>query len=172
MISTMIHLPYGGGTQDPNTIIIHAMAEYIICDKATSEYYKDKKNLKIIPGIYHALRWLDVTHLSAHCLITPEGMNIRMREDNEIAWHAKAHNIGTLGLEVLVPGEHTYPTFLKHIDTDYVSQWAYRAVKEQVKRWLDTWAIRNITTHHAIDPVRKKDPGKGFPMTDLLKEVS
>jgi len=160
-----IHLPHGGGAHTPDRIIIHAMAENIIVDTRTA------RKVGTEPGIYHAFRWLDVTGLSAHSLITPGGGNIRTRADTEMAWHAKNHNAGSLGIEFLVPGEYDYGGFLAAMKTDYLTEAAFTAGLDQIKAWVQAFNITEVKTHSEIDPGRKKDPGPGFPLDRLLEAL-
>ena len=126
-----IYLPYGGGHQIPDTIVFHAMAEYLVIDKATA------KSMNVVAGIYHASRWLEVIGLSAHALVATSGVIIRQRRDQEVAWHAKGHNVNTLGIEFLVQGEHTYASFLERIKTRYLTQEQIDAGQEQILQWGD-----------------------------------
>ncbi len=169
-MKTEMYLPHGGGHQTPRRIVIHAMAEYIEADLQTARQYKVK------PGRYHAYHWLAIARLSAHSLITPAGANILARPSDRTAWHAKAYNTDSLGIEFLVTGAHNYETFLEAIKTDYLSQAQYQAGVDQVREWLHLYPIEQVDTHSDLDPVRKKDPGAGFPMDsfklDVYKEIS
>lgn len=121
--------------------------------------------------VYSAAQWLDKLGWSAHILATPSGELIRCRDDNETAWHAKGHNVNSLGVEFLVAGEHDYGSFLSAIKTDYVTELQYNAGIHMVKEWVDKWNIGIITRHSAIDPDRKQDPGTGFPWAQFLGDL-
>ena len=149
-------LPHGGGSHKPRGIIVHAMAEYI--------EYND--------GVLHAADFLEKVGLSAHILVEPDGTLIRCRRDNEIAWHAKGHNYQTVGIEVLLPGQHNYASFRSGIDSpDWVAPIQYDATIRQCRQWVDDWPIEWIEQHSVIDPARKYDPGKGFPWSKFISEV-
>jgi len=154
MISHM-YLPYGAAKQDPSRIIIHAMAEFID-DGVVTRY---------------AHTYLKQYRLSAHSLITPSGVNIRTRRDNQGAHHAKAFNTDSLGIEFLVPGVHNYQTFLEEIKTNYLTEAAYQTGLNQIMEWIDMHNIKHIDGHSDIDPERKYDPGTGFPMGRLLDDL-
>ena len=160
-----IYLPHGGGIQVPKKIILHAMAEYLNIDPATAKKYN------IEAGEYHALRWLDIIGLSAHALISPTGVSIRCRNDDQIAWHARGNNTNTLGVEFLVKGVYDYGSFLQRIKTPYLTDDQFHCGQEQIREWVEAWNIESIKTHSEIDPGRKHDPGAGFPTNEFLQEL-
>lgn len=137
---------YGGGNQNPDTIIIHAMGEYI--DNGEKDY--------------HAKEWLDKLGLSAHYLVCPSGVIIQTRPINLIGWHAKGHNTNSVGIEFLVPGLHTYGTFLEAIKRKYLTNRQYEAGVELCAS-LKAKGLTKMDRHETLDPGRKFDPGKGFP---------
>jgi len=159
------HLEHGSDQQSPSRIIIHAMAEYIHIDAAASTA------LKIPAGDYHAHEFLNLSGLSAHILGTPSGVRIRCREDNEGAWHAKGHNTNSLGYEFLVPGLHDYGSFLATIKRPYLTAEQYEAGIEQVRDWVKNHNIKRMDRHSDVDPVRKKDPGDGFPWKQFKQDT-
>lgn len=165
MVTANIYLPHGGGLQTPKMIVLHAMAEYIDVDAKTA------KQKGIAPGPCHAVRWLDICGLSAHALITPTGVSIRCRKDDQMAWHARGHNHNSLGIEFLVPGKHNYQTFLAAIKKPYLTNEAFHCGQEQIREWLEAWNIDEMKTHQELDPSRKHDPGTGFPLNDFLQEL-
>jgi len=120
---------------------------------------------------YHAVDYLNKLGLSAHSLITPSGVNIRCRKNGEGAYHAKNFNTDSLGIEILVPGVHTYQTFIRKIQEPYCTQIQYDSTVSQVKDWIRIFGITEIKRHSDIDPTRKKDPGDGFPWTQFLEDV-
>lgn len=149
------HLEHGGsGVQLPDTIVVHAMGEYILTDPPR-----------------HAVSYLNFAKLSAHSLIAPDGTNYRCREDMEIAWHALDYNINTLGIEFLVPGDHTLATLIQAMNTNYVTEEAYQCGLAQIKTWLHNWPINKIVMHSTLSPERKVDPGAGFPWQRLMKDI-
>ena len=144
MDGMIVNIPlYKGSPRNtPNKIIVHAMAEYIH------------------DGIdYHAVDYLKKLGLSAHSLITPSGVNIRCRNDTQGAYHAKNHNIDTLGIEILVPGVHTYISFLNKMKTEYITDVQYSSLVDQCRKWIELYDIVDVLRHSDIDPDRKKDPG-------------
>lgn len=153
-------LPNGPHIQEPKRIIVHAMGEYII-------YVDDHHRQQIL----HAVDYLDMRGLSAHCLVTPSGVRIRCWRDDQGAWHAKGHNINSLGIEYLVPGVHNYASFEQKIQFDYVSPAQWAAGLDEVRRWKRLYHITQIERHSDVDPDRKIDPGDGFPWQKFLEAL-
>jgi len=150
------HLKHGGNNiQLPDTIIVHAMGEFILTEPPR-----------------HAVKFLDFAKLSAHSLVAPDGHEYQCRYDTEVAWHALKHNTNTLGIEFLVPGSHNMKSLVKTMDTDYVTELAYQTGLARIKFWLNEWPIKTITRHSDIDPERKVDPGDGFPWERLMNDIS
>lgn len=145
---------HGGGENKPKRIIVHAIAEFL----------KDNS---------YAPYFIESIGLSAHAYITPSGVTIRSRSDNEVAYHAKGHNQDTLGVELLIPGEHDYGSFLEAIKNNYVTSEQYRALLILVRdNWMREYGITKVLRHSDIDPDRKKDPGAGFPWEDFKKDIA
>ena len=132
----------GGGIQTPDTLVIHAMSEYI-------------------NGMY-ADEFLSSMGLSAHFLLKPNGEFIKLRKTTEVAWHAKGFNTNSIGIEVLVEGSHTYDTFLEKIKTDWVKPEQYKALIEMSNGIIEHYDIEKVVRHSDLSPERKKDPGDGF----------
>ncbi len=148
-------LPKGARSQVPIRIVIHSMGEYI--------FHEGKYK--------HAYDFLKDIGLSAHALICPNGEVIRCREDTQGGWHAKDHNKDSLGVEFLVEGQHDYTSFLKAIDNYYLTFDQHCAGVELLRDWCSKYDIKSIDTHSDLDPSRKKDPGKGFPIEQFLIDV-
>ena len=134
----------GGGVQTPTKLIIHSMSE-------------------IISGM-HAEEFLRSVGLSAHFLLCPDGSFIKVRKTTEMAWHAKGNNLNSVGIEVLVEGEHTYDTFLEKIKTDFVTKEQMNALIDMSNGIIEYFDIShdNVLRHSDTDPDRKFDPGTGF----------
>jgi N-acetyl-anhydromuramyl-L-alanine amidase AmpD len=149
-------LPHGGGYQAPEIIVIHVMGEYIAYGG------------EVIP----ARELLKREGLSSHSLITPSGVNIRCRKDNQIAYHAKGHNVGSLGMEFLAPRIHDLDSLQALTQRDYLESPQYWKGVEQVREWLSLHNIRKIVRHSDLDPDRRWfDPGDGFPLQIFLQDV-
>ena len=148
------HIPHGGGTQNPEEIVIHAMGEYI----------KDKEHPT------HAVAFLNEYKLSAHVLIAPSDI-YRCRNDTEQAWHARGHNRNSLGIEFLVPGQHDYGSFVEAIKSPYLIEEQFKNGIMIVQEWMNLYPIKRIRRHSDISPGRKVDPGDGFPWEEFLNEV-
>jgi len=126
-------------------------------------------------NVVYAASFLDRLGLSAHILAAPGGEAIRCRHDDEGGYHAKGFNTDSLGIEILVSGEHNYSTFLEAIETDWVTQAQWKTAVDIVAYWCDRWAIGTIPgqldRHCDVDPDRKADPGNGFPWSRFVEEV-
>jgi N-acetyl-anhydromuramyl-L-alanine amidase AmpD len=146
-----MRLNKGAVQQTPDTIVIHAMSEYI--------------------EEFHAVDFLKNIGLSVHAMITPDGKTIKCRNDNEGAYHAKEFNTNSLGVEFLVKGQHTYTTFLAAIQNNYISDEQYKAGVKLVRHWLAKHNIIQVATHKSLSPGRKFDPGPGFPLKQFEKDI-
>lgn len=145
------HSQYGATNQEPNTIVVHAMGEYIMGT--------------------HALEFLANQQLSVHAMAAPDGTIYRCRNDDEGAYHARGFNTNTLGIEVLVAGDHDYASFLEAIKKPYMPDEQYRAVIDQCRMWMSLNGITRIVRHSDLSPGRKVDPGKGFPWQKFLEDL-
>lgn len=148
----------GGGAQNPNMLVIHAMGETI--DTEDKDYPADE--------------WLEFLGLSAHFLIKPDGSIIKLRHTKTGAWHAKGFNKNSVGIEFLVPGLHTYETFLETIQTDWVTTKQFEAGVELSKGIVDYFnmSLDKVVRHSDISPGRKKDPGSGFDWTEFKSRLT
>jgi len=157
MIKAQMPNYFGGNSNEPNKIIIHSMGEIIDNDEID----------------FYAPNWLEQLELSVHAFITPTGVIIRSRSDNQGAWHCKGYNVNSLGVEFLVAGLHTYETFLSAIDKPYISPAQYKAGVSLVKSWVGKFDIEKdrIFKHSFLDPERKYDPGNGFPWTKFINDI-
>jgi len=153
-----IPLPFGRDHLEPSKVAVHAIAEFVVKDGRA----------------YHAIEWLRKKELSYHALATPSGTIIRCRDDNQVAWHAKAqgHNFKSLGIAFLVPGAHDYSSFLETIKKPYLLPGQYIAGMQFCRNeWVDKLGILHFAQHSKIDPENKTDPGKGFPWTKFLGDI-
>jgi N-acetyl-anhydromuramyl-L-alanine amidase AmpD len=153
-----IPLPFGRDHLEPKKVIAHAIAEFVIKDGRA----------------YHAIDWLKKKELSYHALVTPSGSIIRCREDNQVAWHAKAqgHNFKALGIAFLVPGAHDYSSFLETIKKPYLLPGQYIAGMQFCREeWVNKLGILHFAQHSKIDSENKSDPGPGFPFHRFLGDI-
>tara|TARA_R110000751_G_scaffold281256_2_gene383801 strand:- start:220 stop:747 length:528 start_codon:yes stop_codon:yes gene_type:complete len=173
----MIDLPSLGKQKAirPVGICLHAMAEY----------------LDLSPFDQHAYEFLKAQGLGAHYLITPSGDTLNCADPTEMCYHAKGFNrwegtrgdVGLIGIEILVPGCHTYGSFtdaIKEPGWCGMGQWhetveLVKALKEEydLKLWLKDgrtypWLVR----HSDISPGRKVDPGAGFDYQAMRKATA
>ncbi len=133
----------------PLKIAVHSMGQFI--DDEARDYF--------------APNWLEHLGVSSHMMLAPDGIAIRCVPDDKVAWHAKGHNTGCLGIEFLVPGLHTYATFLETIKNPWLSDAQFSTGQQIIKRWMEKYSINkeNIFYHSELSPGRKLDPGEGFP---------
>lgn len=161
----IIERPLAAGNQfnNPELVVLHAMAEYI----------ND-------PSPIFAPNFLEKYGLSAHALIVPNGDVMICRSEQSGAYHARGFNTNSLGVEFLVPGDHDYGTFIEAMKTDYVTPEAWAAGVELVKGWCEKWGIdpydsdekKGVKRHSDISPGRKSDPGNGFDFSNFLTQIT
>ena len=157
MTAAYMPLPKGPESQLPTRIVVHCMGEYIDTEAVD----------------YHAVAWLRKLGISAHAFVTPSGVVIRSRDDDQGAWHAKAkgYNRDSLGVEFLVPGLHNIVTLNRTIKHSYLSDAQYAAGVALVLQWCSDWPIDEVVRHSTIDPQNKEDPGIGFPWVQFLVDT-
>lgn len=150
------------------------MAEYILADQGTVDYYAGKGITLELGRAYHAPEWLRVLGLHAHRLMTPAGQMIKCRKDNQRGAHAKNNNTDTLGMEFLVEGIHNYGSFIQAIKTDWVKPIQFKNGVNVFGAWMAKHDIDidGVVRHSDIDPARKKDPGEGFRWGDFINELN
>jgi len=148
----------GSLTQTPNTLILHAIGEWFMVDES----------------LLRAHDFITSIGLSAHYYIYPNGEVIQQRELTQGAYHAKGHNRNSIGVEFCVPGIYSsvrYPRFLDEMKINYVSDLAYESALTVCRDAIAQHSIKTVTTHTAVDPNRKKDPGTGFPLQRFLNDL-
>lgn len=148
-------LPNGAKYQTPHRVVLHSMSEYI--------FHEGKYK--------HAYDFLKSIGLSVHALVCPDGSVIRCRADNQGAYHARNTNKNSLGVEFLVAGTHSYPSFKKAIKKSYLTFEQHVAGVELLRNWCSKYPINSIDTHSSLSPKRKIDPGSGFPLKQFLIDV-
>lgn len=142
---------YHGGKQNPTKVVIHSMGEYI--EAGDQEYF--------------AKDFLDLLGYAAHYLICPSGVIIQCIGNDYMGAHAKGHNEGSIGIEILVPGVWEYETFKERIKTPYMTGDQYTAAIELCR----TLRTLNFVRHSDIDPSRKVDPGDGLDWQTFLSDI-
>lgn len=157
-------LAFGGEKiNNPELVVVHAMAEYI----------KDPEPL-------FAPNFLEKYRLSVHALIVPNGDVMICRQDNQRGSHARGFNTDSLGVEFLVPGAHRYGSFVKAMETDWVTPDQWDAGLELVQLWcnkhninpLDADTKKGVKRHSDISPGRKVDPGGGFKWNEFINAIT
>jgi len=144
------------GTID--TIVLHSMAQYLDTE----------------PHDQSAYDFLKGQGLSAHALIDPSGCVLVCAGDDELCYHAKGYNTHSLGVEFLVPGLHTYASFIDAIaQPDWLTGAQYQSGIDLCAYWCKKHRLNQgaLKMHSSLSPKRKLDPGKGFPIQDFVKSV-
>lgn len=148
-------LPHGSNNNYPTLIVVHSMAEYLLD-----------------PEPIHAAEFLEAYGLSVHALVSPNGDIFLCRDDDEGAYHARGHNTNSLGIEILVEGQHDYQSFIDTIrQPDWCPDVQFDATVEAVRRWIQGHNISRLVRHSDISPGRKVDPGAGFDWDKFIEEV-
>lgn len=152
---------HGPHTVEMHWLIVHSMAEYVSND--------DERWGPV--GVFPAYEWLLALNLSVHALCYPDGTIAECVPSSQMAWHAKGFNNGTLGMEFIVPGEHDYTSFLRTIGAiGTMPADPYRLEQYDAGGWWFAQRAReydlnytlHVTSHHRLDPQRKRDPGPVF----------
>ena len=159
IIDAYIPYPENSKINNPKRIITHCMGEYIQREHDNPPQYD------------HAVVFLNEYKLSAHYLVAPDGKIFQCRPDNERASHARGHNTDTIGVEFLVEGNHNYSSFIKRIESPYLTNVQFHAGVELYKEIMQQHSIQSIERHSDVSPGRKVDPGKGFPWDFFLRSV-
>jgi len=154
-----INRPLSAGSKRVNVpalIVVHSMAEFILD-----------------PDPEHAIDFLERYGLSAHALVSPSGNIYLCRDDDQGAYHARGHNTNSLGIEILVQGQHDYQSF---IDTIQHPTWCpevqFEATVKAVRNWIQGHDIKEMVRHSDISPGRKVDPGSGFDWIEFEKRIT
>jgi len=150
---------------DPERIIIHAMPEYVNHRRTLRHNTVGEPNQDVI----WAHEYFRAKNISTHVIITPSGIKVRTRQDDQGAYHASGLNDIALGLTFLVPGVHTEDTFREAIETKYLSGPQFKAGVEQVRAWLETYTLIEEPERHSHVVRNEIDPGRGFPWFEFLE---
>jgi N-acetyl-anhydromuramyl-L-alanine amidase AmpD len=157
----MVEIPLPGGLDiiAPTSVVVHAMAEIVIGPDRKAHY---------------ATEWLRREGTSAHLFVTPSGTIIKSREYDQGAWHCRAdkRNWNSIGIEFLVAGAHDWNSFVDTISRPYLTDAQYKAgVKICKEELFGEIGITQFDKHSKLDPVRKRDPGAGYPWDQFIEDV-
>jgi N-acetylmuramoyl-L-alanine amidase len=131
----------------PDTIVIHAMGEFVE-GRFASDFLEDRG-------------------LSAHYLIMPDGRVINTVLPSQVAYHAKSYNNRSVGIEMLIAGNHTYTSFLAALKSAPTFTYAQISTCDGLVGFLkNELPIKKIVAHSEIDPT-KFDPGPNFLMEEI-----
>lgn len=156
---TVISMPSRWKKRRLRYAVVHSMGEYVVGSDGVAR---------------HAPKHLDFSKLSCHAFCTPTGEIIQSVPTEFMAWHVKGHNSESIGLEFLVPGEHTWTTFLKAINgsTDPYAEVQYRAAGWWFGTYMKQWGLEleDLVGHHHLNS-EKPDPGRAFNWIKLRDYV-
>ena len=145
--------PYPEGVMQPNqiqtadTIVVHALAEFIDFGEV------DKSGWRHVDD----LGW------GAHFYVYPSGAIVQSLGTSQMGAHARGYNRSTIGIEFIVPGVHTYQTFVGAMDQLWMSRAQVDSGIVLINDLVETEKkIKYLTSHRYLDPERKVDPGAGF----------
>lgn len=149
--------PYGAAYNKPDTIIVHAMGEYVFTGNGDE--------------IAYAPDFLADQGLSAHALVSPEGTVYRCRSDDQGAYHARGFNRNSLGIEIMIRGRYDHISLKREMESKYIQPAQYDALVEQCKEWINLHDIKNVLRHSDVSPERKYDPGRGLDWDKFLTDI-
>lgn len=162
MEPTIINIPskyHRQRTTNVDTLVVHAMAEWVMDDYGDYHYCTD---------------WLNFLKLSVHAYCLPDGRIVETVAPDRVAYHASKYNNRSIGMEFIVPGGHNYNSFLKQMAN--VQNPPYSTEQYQAGgQWFRIQAHRlglsfeHIKSHKQLDPDRKQDPGNAFDWTAFRK---
>lgn len=143
---------------DPEQLVIHAMGEFI----ETNE--EDGDDL-------FAPYYLDKVGLCAHYFVCPSGVVVQQLNRTARGAHARGFNSTSVGIEFLVPGVHTYASFVDAIVNE--SWWTLDQYLAGVELARFLWNDKlELVRHSDIAPGRKADPGPKFPWDQFVEDVT
>lgn len=141
---------------DPEHIIVHAMAEYVIRPGGST---------------YTAYQDMMSRNEAHHITVTPSGVRVRGRDDDEYAQHTKGKSRFALSIIFLIAGAYSEEELFEAMKKDYLTGPEFKAGVEQVRKWLDAYPHIK-TVERSSDVVKRNyDPGDGFPWLAFLEGV-
>ena len=161
----------------PKNIIIHSISEYI-SGKSAPEFIKS-------------------IGLDCHYFIQPDGNVINQIVTHDIdlkngyiirglhagvSKHEHKYNLNwnSIGIELMIEGEHSYEEFLDKIKTDCYTESQIESCLKLVRELSAHFRIKkcNVIRHSDVsgDDIRgkgkgKKDPGEGFNYEKFIKDI-
>jgi len=141
-------------------IIIHAIAEYI----DTGEPGKTPQ---------YCVDFLRERNELPHYFLTPSGIVLKGIPHNLMANHARGFNYCSVGIEVMLPGCHSYASFVKAMGdkNEHIPAISYPFLRLEglIKELLEIYPNAKIVGHNELSPDRKVDPGYLIDV-DILRE--
>ncbi len=132
----------GGFRVKPKLLIVHAMAEFI--EQGEEDVW--------------CIDFLKKEGLGYHAMVMPSGVVVECCDQGQKIWHARGFNSVSWGLCFVVPGVHTYATFLADMEHGWVNEEQYVHSVD----WVLDLQPDSCRQHSDVSPGRKLDPGKGF----------
>jgi len=130
--------------------------------------------------IWHCTDWLRAIGLSVHAWCLPDGRIVREVDSWRKAFHARAFNRRSIGMEFAVPGVWTYDKLQRAWRTGHPAQLYTDLQLEAGVEWFRARAVEHdipraaasVRTHRQLDPGRKTDPGIQFPLESFVAEFT
>lgn len=154
-----------GNNENHGYMMIHAMARSIYYEGRMWDYFDLLNHL----------------NRGVHFAVLPDGQVIQHAPIDNMLWHAKGANFGSIGVELLVEGVYDLGALHRKIDPNIatfnvysreqydglLSVIDYLVVKDYVRTPYYNW-----DTHHSQSGGRKRDPGNSFDFAtwiDMLR---
>ena len=135
-------------------IVIHSIAEYI----DTGEPGK-------LPQ--YCVDFLRSRNEIPHYFLTPSGIVLKGIPHKLIANHARGFNQCSIGIEVMLPGCHSYASFVRAMGSEKESMDTSNArflqLANLIEELLELYPNATIVGHNELSPDRKVDPGTLIP---------
>ncbi len=134
--------------KDTKFIVIHSIAEYI-----------DTGEPELSPQ--YCVDFLRERNELPHYFLTPSGIVLKGIPHKRKANHARGFNYCSIGIEVMLPGCHSYVSFLNAMrdETEKVCTFPFLQLTVLLTELLDIYPNAKIVGHNELSPDRKVDPG-------------
>lgn len=118
-----------------NRIILHAVGEYLHHEGEWVHYTE-----------YFRWAW-EYNGICYHYTVEPDGRIVKLLDESIICGHAKGHNTDSIGIALILPGQHTEESLREGISKQWITEQQYESLSDyySLKRHLQ------LTTHNAVD---------------------
>lgn len=146
-----------------DTLVVHGHGEWVVDQANDAGGGKGR--------VWHCTDWLRAIGLSVHAWCLPDGRIVREVDSWRKAFHAGGWNSRSIGMEFVVPGVWTYDEIHRAWETgepDLYTEAQFNAGLEWYLARASEHglprAAKTMRAHWQIDPGRKVDPGRQFPL--------